>query len=793
MDVLKKIWFLPIFLAAVSGPVHGQKNPVTTELSINRVNRIQTQASEETILIHTDRRIYIAGETTWFCCNLINEDQRRRSPSSKVVYLELLNPLNMPVIQQKVLLHNGTGQGCFEIPDSASTGNYILRAYTSWMKNFGPEDFFYGSLQVFNPYKKQPAWIRNNQEPSQPVHLNFFPEGGRFYRGLEHNVVVSAQNHLGEGIIVEGIIYNNNESIDTFKTDSLGLGAFHLTSLESANYRCLVHHEGKEWVFDIPSSEGEGIALHLDNADPDVLKLLVNALSPYLSENQNQFQLVIRSAGEIEYQQNYRFENQPQQVRISRALLAHGINQIMVLDQKGVIRAERLIYNRPVDNEYIAIGGPEHFRTREKVNLEIQFDTNAIKPSEWDHISISVAVPTRGSFAGSIDQDFLDPFEAFKLLRDIRTQSDAAIDRRLMTLRSYRYRWTKDVPAEIVQMLFPREENGMYVTGSLVQRGSGLPVPNELLYLSLPGQETCFSYAYTDQQGAFRFMLPEKSGTQDLIIQPARLHSEEIRINIDNPYSLDYVTRSAQVSAVGKELMSQIIQWSVNFQLQHIYNEITPVDQATATMSDSESFYGDVDKVVSLGDFINLPVMEEVFHELVYGVRLRKEQSDYQFVILDKTSNTAMSGTPTIFLDGVYVHEPGQIADIKPEQIDRIEVIRESYQIGDIILDGIISMYSKNGDFHLFELPITAVRRTYPLFSPQGSFNSPDHSDTNVNSRIPDMRNTLFWAPNISLGEKGQVSITFFTSDFKSDYEILVRGLTHTGQLVHTRKIITVQ
>jgi len=36
------------------------------------------------------------------------------------------------------------------IPDTISTGEYTLRAYTNWMKNFLPENCFIKELKIFN-------------------------------------------------------------------------------------------------------------------------------------------------------------------------------------------------------------------------------------------------------------------------------------------------------------------------------------------------------------------------------------------------------------------------------------------------------------------------------------------------------------------------------------------------------------------------------------------------------------------------------------------------------------------
>ena len=38
-----------------------------------------------------------------------------------------------------------------------ATGNYIFRAYTSWMKNFSPDFYFEQTIHIVNTLKKSPV------------------------------------------------------------------------------------------------------------------------------------------------------------------------------------------------------------------------------------------------------------------------------------------------------------------------------------------------------------------------------------------------------------------------------------------------------------------------------------------------------------------------------------------------------------------------------------------------------------------------------------------------------------
>jgi len=113
----------------------------------------------EKIFVHTDKNYYHAGEIVWF--RVFNVDKSRTIPTglSKLAYVELLDSINKPVLQSKIRLENGAGNGSLLIPPGVPTGTYILRSYTNWMKNFGPEVFFEKEIAVVNAGNGGKAYV----------------------------------------------------------------------------------------------------------------------------------------------------------------------------------------------------------------------------------------------------------------------------------------------------------------------------------------------------------------------------------------------------------------------------------------------------------------------------------------------------------------------------------------------------------------------------------------------------------------------------------------------------------
>ena len=126
----------------------GQKD-MTAYLKQKFLRYCQDVPREE-VFLHTDREEYISGEEMWFNAYVIDRQSSKVSYNSRIVYFELLNSVNRPVIQKRVLTDNGFGAGQIVLPDTLSTGTYTIRAYTNWMKNFLPYNCYEKDISVFN-------------------------------------------------------------------------------------------------------------------------------------------------------------------------------------------------------------------------------------------------------------------------------------------------------------------------------------------------------------------------------------------------------------------------------------------------------------------------------------------------------------------------------------------------------------------------------------------------------------------------------------------------------------------
>ena len=92
------------------------------------------------------------------------------------------------------------------------------------------------------------------------------------------------------------------------------------------------------------------------------------------------------------------------------------------------------------------------------------------------------------------------------------------------------------------------------------------------------------------------------------------------------------------------------------------------------------------------------------------------------------------------------------------------------------------------------ELPASGLRAIYPVLDRLGESDNFNYSGAGaVDSRMPDFRNTLFWGAGLHPDNNGELEIEFYTSDFISDYKVVIEGITDMGQPFSYSKIIRVE
>jgi TonB-dependent SusC/RagA subfamily outer membrane receptor len=145
MQHLIKVFF-GLALATISVPTLAQQ--ALPDQVQAYFTRYQEDFPVEKAYLHLDKFTYTLGEDLWFSAYLVAGGTQVPSPLSKTLYVDLFDGDGLLVAQKIVQLEQGRGAGDFKFPSFGKTGNYQLKAYTTWMKNAGADYYFSQQVRV---------------------------------------------------------------------------------------------------------------------------------------------------------------------------------------------------------------------------------------------------------------------------------------------------------------------------------------------------------------------------------------------------------------------------------------------------------------------------------------------------------------------------------------------------------------------------------------------------------------------------------------------------------------------
>jgi hypothetical protein len=140
-----------------------------------------------------------------------------------------------------------------------------------------------------------------------------------------------------------------------------------------------------------------------------------------------------------------------------------------------------------------------------------------------------------------------------------------------------------------------------------------------------------------------------------------------------------------------------------------------------------------------------------------------------------------------VILNGRHVEEMEEISNIfdggfDSESIYKIDIIRLS-TTAKLALNGpALMIFTKRG----------YIRRSYTPsitnVSPKGfnkvrEFYTPRYDNPNADSKLPDLRTTVYWNPYLKSDANGKTTFEFFNADGPSSYKVVVEGINAEGQL----------
>ncbi|KQS41309.1 carboxypeptidase-like regulatory domain-containing protein [Pedobacter sp. Leaf194] len=164
---------------------------------LKKLDDYTTKYQQEKVYLHLDKPYYAIGDDIWFKAYVVNGKTQTPSNISKILYVELINEKDSLKKLIKLPIMGGISWGDFKLTDSLGEGNYRIRAYTNYMRNFGTDFFFDKTIKIGNSWANKVftfteyKFSKENSAETVTATIHFEDKNGVAYK--ENEVSYEAQ------------------------------------------------------------------------------------------------------------------------------------------------------------------------------------------------------------------------------------------------------------------------------------------------------------------------------------------------------------------------------------------------------------------------------------------------------------------------------------------------------------------------------------------------------------------------------------------------------------------------
>jgi hypothetical protein len=770
---------LSIFLFSKASLAQSDNTDIPTRLAAY----LQAQQPEK-LFLHTDKSYYTAGDVIWFKVYAVDGGSHKPIHDSKVAYIELLDKNNTPVSRVKVMLDEKGGNGSIQLSLNLASGYYTVRAYTSWMKNLGADHFFEKAIAVVNPLKSPEA---QPQKQSSNYTLKLFPEGGNMVSGLPSKVVFHLTDQYNAGVSATGYLLNSKkDTLGTMVPYKFGMGHFDITPLSGETYQVVFKlSDGKTVSENLPKSYESGYVMQLEEHENDRVKITVRTNG---GEGYPELFLLVQNRQKVKAFQKSSITNNTAIFFIEKDKLEQGISQFTIFDQSKKPVCERLYFVQPVLQTALSLKTyKEAYGTRERVDVAVD---NALKNGENLSLSVYQLDVLQTKETATIYQylwlgsELNGPIEEPDYYFSVRNDSvKKAADYLMLTHGWRRFDWESILKQSPI-LRFPKETYGQLITAKVSDTRNGAMAKDIQVFLSIPSSSQKLFSAISDSNGIVRFDIKELYGKNEFIIQTDWKKDSFFKVELLSPFMDSFSNRKHSSLSLNHSHHASLVDRSISIQSQYIYLRDSIFRVFRPVLSDTLPFYGKPTRSYKLDDYKRFTTMEEVLREYVLEVNVsaKSEASTLRFKLLNDAKRRFYTEDILVMVDGIPLNNTNQVFSFDPLKIKQLDIINNTYILGSSVFYGVANFLSYNSQFEGIELDPKAVTIDYDGLQMQRQFYSPDYSSNSSRlSRIPDLRNTLFWLPNMDAKP-----MHFYTGDNKGKYLVVLQGIDRNGNALFT-------
>jgi hypothetical protein len=769
---------------------------------VNKFKSYSSKALQEKIFLHTDKDFYVAGEILWFKIYYTEGAAHKPLHLSKVAYAEILYSDGKAELQAKISLEPGQSKGSFYLPVTMNSGNYTIRAYTNWMKNFAPAYFFEKKITIVNTLKNPESQVHKD---SAGVTIDFFPEGGNLVSDIQSKIGFRVADSKGKGLDFSGLVITEaGDTVTRFRPFKFGIGNFLFRPLSGHTYRTVISlTDGRVINKSLPGLYNYGYVMNLTDNGQSYLRIAVYRKKSPGEQNSEQVLLAAHTRQVLHVAEENIIDNSDSTVfLIDKTKIGQGITHFTLFNANGKPVCERLFFIKPTADITLNIKGDKDLYTiRNKVNLSVSTHYNRETKTP---LNLSASVFNVDTLQQVDQADIVNyMWLTSDLAGDVESPGfyftgepgiDIAVDNLMLTHGWRRFSWVDVLNDQNTFIKFLPEYNGHLITGRIKDTRDGKPVSDLSSFLSVPGHPFGFYVSKSDTGGFVQFEVKNYYGNGGIIVRPNIQTDSFYKVEILSPYAEANTRGKYLPYALKAETKEQLLSRSISMQVQNIYSGSMLKSFGAPSIADTLPFFGYPEVSYKLDDYKRFTSMEEVLREYVREIGVSIKNGKLTLKIFSPSLHDFYDGDVLILLDGAPLSDANKIFSYDPLKIKRLDVVQSRYVLGPFIFNGIASFSTYEGVFDGFSLDPRLVAIDYDGLQLQREFYSPAYeTKEQLEKRIPDFRNTLLWSPDIITDRDGKTMIQFYTSDRPGKYIVVLQGMSAGGNFVSAHTFFEVK
>lgn len=337
--------------------------------------------------------------------------------------------------------------------------------------------------------------------------------------------------------------------------------------------------------------------------------------------------------------------------------------------------------------------------------------------------------------------------------------------------------------------VFLPELRGEIISGQVTSKNNLTSLNNISIAVSIPGKYFSTKLTKTNAEGKFFFSLDKNYFNNDLIVQIVSNYKEELVLKLDESFASDKTNLKLENDySLTTESKTIIEEHSVASQIENTY--YTKKADSLSKINYPTPFYEPLTNEYILDNYNRFPTIRETIIEVVKEVNYDKNDGKYSLRLNDYDPNTDVTEPPLVLIDGLVVQDIDELLEYKAADIYKVCTINSGYLFGNKLFSGLISFITKKQDYQTKLSGDFIVKRKIETPVLNKNYFRPNYSDASLLSRIPDYRYQLLWLYDLDLNNS---NLSFYTSDVKGKFEIVIEGFSDTGEALFVKDYIEVE